>query len=417
MKPFLLVRNGVLVAGLALAASQVTGQQQPGATAQIRNGEIGFVVSSMRNALLADGVTVAEACPQGQSLAPADAYAKLPAERRAAFEAQYEAAAAARLAAAGPNASTQPQNRGMRGGVRGGQTNIDGSAVCLNPAPMGPDPSFRTVDNVVRADGIDIDGRTSKASDRQNGDTCAHDDMIGADGVRNIDNQYARILSCIPAYAPGGSANESFEGAMREGLWTLVIKLSKVDNLLNDPDVDVLIASSEDPLKLNASGTPVRNVTYEAHSDPMYRTVTKGRIVNGVLTTTPVDMTYFVRLPSSVRPSAMTQIGARFKLTIAPDGSASGVMAGYEDVERMAHVNFAVGGNAGIASGGAQLAKYTCNGIYYSMLRYADGKRDPKTGKCTAISTQWKISAGPAFVIAPPVAATKAATNEREKNG
>jgi len=432
-------RNGALLAGLALAATQVSGQQQPASTAQIRNGEIGFVISSMRPAMLADGVTQQEACPDGLSLAPAEAYAKLPADRRAALESAYQASAGARQAAvaaataaraarptapAGAQSSTgsatppispgQPGNAPPRVGgggmlrvdIKSGQINPDGSAVCLNPAPMGPDPSFRTVSKVVRAEGIDLDGKTSRASDRPDAESCPHDDMTGSDGVKNVDNQQARVLGCMVGYWPGGILADTYEGTMREGLWTLVVKLSKVDSLLNDPEVDVLIASSEDSLKLDSSGSPTRNLTYEAHSNPKYRSVTKGRIVNGVLTTDPVDITYVVRLASSPRASDMTQIAGRLKMTIAPNGSASGILGGYEDVERLAHVNYAVGGNAYIASAGSQLAKYTCNGIYYSMLRYADGKRDPKTGKCTAISSQWKIKAGPAFVIVPPPAAS-----------
>jgi hypothetical protein len=359
----------------------------------------------MRPALLADGVTQKEACPDGLVLGPREAYAKFPAERRAALEAAFAAAAPARKAAIA--AGTAPKQVPPRIGgddVRSGVVNADGSSVCLNPAPLGPDPSFKTVSKVLRADGIDLDGRSATAN-RQSGDTCPHDDLIGPDGVRNIDNQFARVLSCMAGYGPGGILADTYEGTMREGLWTLVVKLSKVDDLLNDADVDVLIASSPDGIQLDASGVPVRNLTYEAHADAKYRTVTKGRIVNGVLTTDPVDMTYVVRLASSPGTNDITQLAARLRLTIAPDGSASGILGGYEDVERIAHVNYAVGGNLGIATQGSQLANYTCNGIYYSMLRYADGKRDPKTGKCTAISSQWKIKAGPAFVIAPPVAA------------
>jgi hypothetical protein len=33
------------------------------------------------------------------------------------------------------------------------------------------------------------------------------------------------------------------------------------------------------------------------------------------------------------------------------------------------------------------------------MKRLADGDRDPKTGQCTSISTQYRIKAVPAFVV------------------
>ena len=33
------------------------------------------------------------------------------------------------------------------------------------------------------------------------------------------------------------------------------------------------------------------------------------------------------------------------------------------------------------------------------MKKLADGHRDPKTGQCTSISTQYRITAIPAFVV------------------
>ena len=92
------MRNGALIMGLAVSATQVSGQQQPGSSAQLRNGEIGFVINSIRPGLLADGVTQAQACPDGLSLGPKEAFAKLPAERRAALEAAFAAAAGRSLA-------------------------------------------------------------------------------------------------------------------------------------------------------------------------------------------------------------------------------------------------------------------------------------------------------------------------------
>jgi hypothetical protein len=44
----------------------------------------------------------------------------------------------------------------------------------------------------------------------------------------------------------------------------------------------------------------------------------------------------------------------------------------------------------------------SCQGAYYALRQQADGHRDPKTGQCTAISTQYRIKAIPAFVIGAP---------------
>jgi hypothetical protein len=42
---------------------------------------------------------------------------------------------------------------------------------------------------------------------------------------------------------------------------------------------------------------------------------------------------------------------------------------------------------------------HTCNGAYYALYQAADGDRDPKTGHCTSISTQYRIRMAPAFIV------------------
>lgn len=42
---------------------------------------------------------------------------------------------------------------------------------------------------------------------------------------------------------------------------------------------------------------------------------------------------------------------------------------------------------------------HTCNGAYHALYEAADGHRDAKTGRCTSISTQYRLSMAPAFVV------------------
>jgi hypothetical protein len=46
--------------------------------------------------------------------------------------------------------------------------------------------------------------------------------------------------------------------------------------------------------------------------------------------------------------------------------------------------------------------EHTCNGAYYALKQFADGHRDPNSGQCSAISTQYRIKAIPAFVVDTP---------------
>jgi len=89
-----------------------------------------------------------------------------------------------------------------------------------------------------------------------------------------------------------------------------------------------------------------------------------------------------------------------------------GFLAGYTPVEDLFNFEFAFrnGKNANggpaeqrlitvSALGRAATQGYTCNGVYYAAQEVADGHPDPKTGKCTSISTQYMIKAIPAFVV------------------
>jgi hypothetical protein len=365
-----------LAAGAAVFGTQAGGQQPgPGV---LRNGELGLVVSGVVGATRADGVTTEAACPRGLSLDPTEIQAlSLPPEQRAALRRQIPGAPSWFYA--------------------------DGESICQNPAKAGgPDPHYRTLDTVIRAEGMDLDGKagaiTSAAANR-----CADGDLIGADGAKTIDHQLLRVVGCNRGYQPGGIGASGYQGGMLDGEWTLVVKLSRVDNLRDDPDVDVMISTSSDPLERSANGATTPGVTYSRDANPSWQTMTKGRIVNGVLTTTPTDLRYHVSVMAgggrSGRERQETYFrDARLKLTFAPDGTAAGLLAGYEDIETLYRMRYALDGNASNASFAAETVGYTCPGIYFSLRRLADW-RDPATGACTAISSQYRITAVPAFVV------------------
>ena len=90
-----------------------------------------------------------------------------------------------------------------------------------------------------------------------------------------------------------------------------------------------------------------------------------------------------------------------------------GYLAGYTPVEAMYDVQF--GFRNGTEQSGAPaslqlintrsigsvftMGVHTCQGAYYALRENADGHRDPATGQCTSISTQYRIRAAPAFVV------------------
>jgi hypothetical protein len=99
-------------------------------------------------------------------------------------------------------------------------------------------------------------------------------------------------------------------------------------------------------------------------------------------------------------------------MTVTPDGGLDGILAGYTPVEELYDFQYGfrngkdANGNpaplqlrAGSSIGQAAVLGHTCQGAYYAMKQLADGHRDAKTGQCSAISTQYRIKAIPAFVV------------------
>jgi hypothetical protein len=82
------------------------------------------------------------------------------------------------------------------------------------------------------------------------------------------------------------------------------------------------------------------------------------------------------------------------RLQLLPNGNMKGLLAGYLDMPDMDMT-------AGTKQASAEMVKYDCPSIYQAIRRYADGYKDPTTGKCTALSTAYEIEAIPAFVIHP----------------
>jgi hypothetical protein len=380
---FACIGAGLFGAALvAMAAGAPTADRQ---SAIIHDGKAGFVVSDI-GFLFSQEASATGACPNGMSLSPVQAYAQTPGGARRAGEDEFAYLRRVPVAQAGMGDS------------------------CLNPKTV-QDPNFRTVTgpNVLVTDGIDLDGQDSRANGRAAPGTCAHDDFRSARGTRGVDNQLFRALGCVPAYQPSGQGFD-FRGYMLSGAWGILITLNGVDDLRNDDAIEVGIFANADPIQMSASRVPLENVTYSMDQDPRFRAVAHGRIVNGVITTDPVDVRFHVVSNNMFLERHLRD--ARLRLTLGTDGALEGIMAGYMPVQEAYDMDFgyrtarsASGELAPLqlrqvtALGRSYLLGYSCQGVYNALLANADGHRDPKTGQCTSISTQYRLHAIPAFVV------------------
>lgn len=293
-----------------------------------------------------------------------------------------------------------PYNAGRKAALQGrGGIRPDGiDDQCTNPAAF-EDPPMRT-GNGHSAYGMNLDGADGMGTPAPN--TCAHEKYTGMKGEHGVDNQLYRILGCINAYRPestfqGNVIRDFVVSARQDGQVTTVLEITGIDDEQNDPDVEVGIYSSPNPTLYDADrkGVPYSSLT--TTTNPRWRNVTHGKIVNGVLTTDPIDIRLDHYPGEGLKNHADMFIrGARIRLELQPDGGANGMLAGYSDVETVYHAEFGMAYSVLPKSFG-----WTCPAAYTALHKLADGYPDPKTGQCTAISTAYRIEAVPAFLIHP----------------
>lgn len=345
----------------------------------VRDGEAGFVVSHIEYGLSGDAAETG-ACPDGMSRNLQEIYALTPAGQRGAGE------------------SDKAYTGRLREAAQQLGTSASGQNLCMHPELGGPDPYFRTVaGSSMPVYGIDLDGENSA------------DDFAGPDGATGIDNQWYRVVGCSRSWQPSGQSN-GFNITMLTGSWGILIKLNEVDDFRNDDHVEVGLYANADPIRLSPAREPLDYASYAAMSDSRYRAVTTGKIEDGVLTTAPVDVQFHNEVNSMYLERPLRD--ARLQMTLSPEGELTGYLSGYTPVEAAYDMQYGyrngrtVAGElaperlrSGSANGAAFVLGHTCHGAYQALYRHADGHPDPETGQYTSISTQYRISAIPAFVL------------------
>jgi hypothetical protein len=259
---------------------------------------------------------------------------------------------------------------------RRGPNNTD---VCEHPTSI-PDPGMRTVQSKI-GDGFNLDGTDDGHA---TADSCAHQKFVSSSGEPGMDNQLFRVRGCVPAfYNQANTAN----GYMRSS-YALLLEITGVHDLKNDNNVQVGFYVAADSMVKDASGTDILpDATFQIDNNPKYQTVVHARIVNGVVITDPVDLSYLYNFATTHANNFIFH-KAHLRLELQPDGNAKGLFGGYVDWRNIFTPQTRT----------EALSKMDCAGYYYALQRFADGVPDPKTGQCTAISTAFKIDAVRAFL-------------------
>ncbi len=269
----------------------------------------------------------------------------------------------------------------------------NGEDVCLDPTVV-TDPPFITV-NGTNSYGINLDGTSDG---RATPKTCAHEKFRGINGEPAVDNQMYRLLGCTYGWRSNGIFEVNAD-EMRgtSGLGMILIDVAGVDDPHNDDDVTVTFYRSIDQFSQDSSGKPLPFSSYRVDTNPdgsaRYGDSLKGSITDGVLTTESGD----VRLPFYGNYTFSQHVfrDMSLELRIAEDGrTAEGMAFGYYDVDEF--IYHVTGTGVVISTAG-----FSCPALAAAAHELADGYPDPETGKCTALSSAFRINAYAAYVIKP----------------
>lgn len=235
--------------------------------------------------------------------------------------------------------------------------------------------------------GLNLDGKVGPA------------DFDSPEGEKGIDNQMYRVLGCIANYRNSGTIYHFENEFMRRyNNDRMIIELTGVDNLTNDNDVTVTTYRGLDGLLTDATGNAFiagGTERLDLRWGKEYIHKLKGKIVDGVLITEPIDT---IEIPWGVTfETSGYQVfrGMRLKLKLTPK-DAQGLMAGYVDVDA-----FTYHLNTSWSTHHHSYGQLSSPSQYRAMRRLADGYPDPKTGVNTAISSAVTVKFTQVFLERP----------------
>lgn len=229
------------------------------------------------------------------------------------------------------------------------------------------------------AHGSDLDGRTGPGS------------FVGIDGAPGVDNQLWRAVGCEKMFREEGDEKEGRETMLSSQAPTVVV-VKNASDLRNDSDVTVEIYAVREPIVRDGRNQALAGATYTPVADPTLHATVRGRIVDGVLTTDPVDIT--TQFKEQILDTRRVFRGARIRLVFKEDRTVEGSLDGYYTLSSFWDYM------AQRTQTSANVTGYSCPTVHQAVNRMADGYRDPQSGRFTAISSSFKFVGVRAFLVA-----------------
>jgi hypothetical protein len=221
---------------------------------------------------------------------------------------------------------------------------------------------------------------------------------------QGVNNGLYKVEGCIRSYRglppPGRpSLPENLWDVLRDVMPAWLITVTAPDGFGKDGPVTVTWDRATGRITRDASGAVAQqDMTYQVDPDPRSHNELKGSVKNGVVTVQPAD--FKMVLDPYLQPEIKFQ-QTHMRLTMNADGTARGVLAGYQPWSTV-YYGFADQGHIKEYAGSINLPA-----LYYALKREADFDPDPKTGENRQISSAYMIEAVRAFVV--PADANKTA--------
>jgi len=249
------------------------------------------------------------------------------------------------------------------------------------------------------ANGLNLDGKVDA------------NDFTSPTGEKGIDNAFFHVTGCNSQFrGPEGQLQLFANKQIPDFLYNrILMEITELDDLSNDPDVTVTIYRGRDPLLLDATGekvAPGGTQRVDMHYGKKIIQTFKGKIEAGVLTTESKDGKWpwqiFSGAPYSIQVRDM-----RFAMTLTPT-SADGLIAGFYDVDST-YKWLTSWSTHHLSYGQLEAPEF-----YWQMRKYADGFPDA-SGTMTAISSAITLNMAHVYIEHPDKAVADAAPGSKAR--
>jgi hypothetical protein len=224
------------------------------------------------------------------------------------------------------------------------------------PNPCGLDANTdNTLYEPLALEGLEVDGFDLDGEDSQGSGLCEHTDFVSPDGGSGIDFAFIHVIDMIRPARPGQTIEVVLASAPSQGLVKIGIRVSGVDDLTNDDEVDVLVMTTRDTPLLGTDGEIIAGCSVASDEDPTFQTRFNGRIEDGVLLAGPADIAVGKVDLLVIQDRVISLKGTMLRATVTerPDGlfDVDGLLAGWwvrdEMLEAIGHAVLTIGANKG----------------------------------------------------------------------